>query len=127
MTRNNINALRLQQVNLQDRAAMEQHIFYQLQTFPSVREVLVLTNDPALIYLVGHKFDGGFISNTMDKFPIRERYELDDQGKRKKLLQSITIDFDPLNDPTVYRTHLTSMLGLLPRMAFAQTSNVHLE
>jgi hypothetical protein len=39
ITRSNINALRLNQINLQDKVALERHFFYQLQTIPLPREL----------------------------------------------------------------------------------------
>jgi hypothetical protein len=72
ITRSNINALRLNQINLQDKVALERHFFYQLQTIPLPRELYVGMPDGTIIY-VAHKFDGSFIANSSNEFPKRER------------------------------------------------------
>src|ERR687885_759128 len=81
ITRSNINAVRLGQIKLQDKQALERHFVYQLQTFPLIGEMFVGMPDGSIVY-VGHKSDGSFIANTTAKFPRRERYELDNQGRR---------------------------------------------
>src|ERR687886_3026506 len=43
LTRSNINALRLGQIKLQDKDALERHFVYQLQTFPVIGETFVAT------------------------------------------------------------------------------------
>ncbi len=92
ITHSNINALRLNQIKLQDKQAMERHFFYQLQTFPVSNELFVGTPDGTMIY-VAHKSDGSFIANTTTKFPGRELYELDNQGRRGKLVK--VTNYDP--------------------------------
>src|SRR4028118_752422 len=71
ITRSNINAVRLAQIKLQDKQAVERHFFYHLQTFPLLSQLNVGTSDGSMIY-VGQKADGSFIANTTAKFPKRE-------------------------------------------------------
>jgi methyl-accepting chemotaxis protein len=92
ITSSNINALRLKQINLENREAMEQHLFFNLQVFPGIGESYVGLPDGSIIY-VARAEDGTFIANTNTKFPIREKYELDNQGRRTKLLK-VTNTFD---------------------------------
>src|SRR5919199_1987726 len=96
ITHSNINALRLGQLKLQDKQAVERYFFYQLQTFPLLSELNVGTADGTMIY-VGQKPDGSFIANTTAQFPRRERYELDNQGRRGKLVK--VIEYDPRTRP----------------------------
>ncbi len=96
ITRSNINALRLGQLKLQDKQALERHFFYQLQTFPLTNELFVGTPDGTMIY-VAHKSDSSFIANTTSKFPQRELYELDNQGRRGKLVK--VIEYEPRTRP----------------------------
>ena len=91
ITHSNINALRLGQLKLQDKQAVERYFFYQLQTFPLLSELNVGTADGTMIY-VGQKPDGSFIANTTAQFPRRERYELDNQGRRGKLVKVTEYD-----------------------------------
>src|SRR3569832_296259 len=91
ITRSNINALRLGQIKLQDKQALERHFFYQLQTFPLSNELFVGIPDGTMIY-VAHKSDGSFIANTTATFPRRELYELDNQGRRGKLVKVTEYD-----------------------------------
>jgi len=100
ITRLNINALRLKQINLKDREALEQSFFYQMKTFPLCREILMGTINQEIV-MAGHESDGDFISNTMNVYPIREMYELDSQGRRKKLIKSV-VSPNPL-PPSVYQ------------------------
>ncbi len=91
ITHSNINALRLNQIKLQDKEAIEQYFFYQFQAFPLSQELYVGMPDGTLIYVV-HKPNGTFIANTTSIFPKREMYQLDHQGKRGKLIS--TSDYD---------------------------------
>jgi len=91
LTHNNINALRLNQINLQDKEAVERHFFYQLKTFPLIREMFVGSPDGSMIY-VAYKSDGTFIANTTSQFPKRELYELDNEGRRVKLVKVAEYD-----------------------------------
>jgi methyl-accepting chemotaxis protein len=91
ITRSNINALRLGQIKLQDKQAVERHFFYQLQTFPLSSELFMGTPDGSMIY-VAHKADGSFIANTTAQFPRRELYDLDNQGRRGKLVKVTQYD-----------------------------------
>ncbi len=102
ITHSNINALRLNQINVENREAVERHFFYQLQTFTLCRELDMATPDGSITY-VGHKSDGTFISNTTNKFPRRELYELDREGKRGKLVK-VTTNYDPRLRPWYIRT-----------------------
>ena len=91
ITRNNINALRLKQINLQDKEGLERHFFYQLQAFPVGNELFMGMPDGSIVY-VAHKPDGSFISNSTSQFPKREQYELDNQGRRSKLIKVTNYD-----------------------------------
>jgi hypothetical protein len=91
ITRSNINALRLGEIKLQDKQALERHFFYQLQTFPLNHELFMGIPDGSMIY-VAHKSDGSFIANTTATFPRRELYELDNQGRRGKLVKVTEYD-----------------------------------
>jgi methyl-accepting chemotaxis protein len=98
ITRSNINAVRLNQIKLQDKEALERHFVYQMQTFPLLGEMFVATPDGSIVY-VGHKSDGSFIANTTTKFPKRELYELDNQGRRGKLVK-VTNNYDIRTRPS---------------------------
>ena len=91
ITRSNINALRLNQIKLEDKEALERHFFYQLQTYPITGEIFVGMPDGSII-LVSQKPDGSFVANTTREFPRREQYLLDNEGRRRQLLRSINYD-----------------------------------
>jgi methyl-accepting chemotaxis protein len=91
ITHSNINAVRLGQLKLQDKQAVERHFFYQLQTFPLTGQLFVATPDGTMIY-VARESEGSFIANTTSKFPKRELYELDNEGRRGKLVKVTEYD-----------------------------------
>jgi len=97
-TRNNINLLRLKQINFEDKEAVEQLFFYQLQTFHSVQEISVGISDGSVIY-VSRKSDGTFISNSTIKFPQRHLYQLDNEGKRQGNVVKVNKNYDPRTRP----------------------------
>jgi methyl-accepting chemotaxis protein len=97
ITSSNISALRLKHINLEDKEGMEQHLFSNLQIFPLIGESYVGLPDGSIIYVV-RRGDGSFMANTNSKFPRREQYELDRQGKRVKLLK-VTDTFDARTRP----------------------------
>lgn len=92
ITSSNINALRLKEINLQDKEGLERHFVSQLQVFSSfTNELFVGTPDGSIIY-VAHKSDGTFIANSTVKFPRRELYELDNKGNRGRLVKVTNYD-----------------------------------
>ncbi|HLO52093.1 MAG TPA: methyl-accepting chemotaxis protein [Kamptonema sp.] len=97
ITRSNINAMRLNQIKFQDKEAIERHLLYQLQVFPTSAENFLGTPDGSIIY-VGIKPDGTLLSASTNRFPEREYYELDNQGKRGKLLRVVPF-FDSRTRP----------------------------
>ncbi|MCL1470003.1 methyl-accepting chemotaxis protein [Argonema antarcticum] len=86
ITRSNINALRLNKINFNDKEAVERDFFSQLQVYPLIGEIYVGTPDGSIIY-VARIADGSFIANTTTNFPRREQYKLDNQGRRLNLLK----------------------------------------
>ncbi|OCR00674.1 hypothetical protein BCD67_11935 [Oscillatoriales cyanobacterium USR001] len=93
----NISAVRLKQINIEDKEAMEKHLLSNLKIFPLIGESYLGFSDGSIIY-VGRRSDGTFIANTTAKFPIRQQYELDNQGNRAKLL-NVTNNFDARTRP----------------------------
>jgi len=92
ITSSNIHALQLKEISLENKEGMEQHLLSNLKVFPAIGESYVGLPDGSIIY-VARKEDGTFVANTHSKFPIREQYELDNQGRRTKLLK-VTNTFD---------------------------------
>ncbi|OCR00676.1 hypothetical protein BCD67_11945 [Oscillatoriales cyanobacterium USR001] len=98
ITRNNINLLRIKQINLEEQEKIEQIFFYQLQTFPLIGEMFVGMADGSIIY-VAHKSDGTFISNSTAKFPQRHLYQLDSQGRRQGNVVKVNKNYDSRTRP----------------------------
>ena len=83
ITKNNINELRLNQINLENKESIERYFATQLQVYPILGEIFVGKPDGTMIY-VGRKSDGKLLSATTVTVPQREFYELNSGGDRLK-------------------------------------------
>jgi sigma-B regulation protein RsbU (phosphoserine phosphatase) len=83
ITKSNINALKLNQINLDDQESVERYFAHQIQVYPMVVGIFVGTPDGTMIYC-GRKEDGSLRSSTTTNFPQRIYYELDAEGNRTK-------------------------------------------
>ncbi len=93
----NVNALRLNEINLQNQEKLEQHFAHQLQLFPEVSAIYAGTPDGSITYVKLSPKDG-LIANTTVSFPRREYYTLDNEGKRRQFVKA-TYDFDSRTRP----------------------------
>jgi len=91
ITKNNINALKLKQINLEDKEAVEHYFAAQLQVYPMLGEIFVGQPDGTMIY-VGRKSDGSLLASTTIAVPQRAFYQLDDLGDRTKFEKFDTFD-----------------------------------
>jgi hypothetical protein len=83
ITKSNINALRLNHINLENKEGVEQYFTAQLQIYPLLGSMFVGTPDGTMIY-VGRESNGSLVSSTTLTFPQRTFYELDKEGNRDK-------------------------------------------
>jgi sigma-B regulation protein RsbU (phosphoserine phosphatase) len=83
ITKSNINALRLNHINLENKEGVEQYFAAQLQIYPLLGSMFVGTPDGTMIY-VGRESNGSLVSSTTLSFPQRTFYELDQEGNRGK-------------------------------------------
>ncbi|MFN6166423.1 MAG: SpoIIE family protein phosphatase [Pseudanabaena sp.] len=91
ITKNNINALKLKQINLEDKETIERYFAEQLQVYPMLGEIFVGQPDGTTIY-VGRKFDGSLLAATTITVPHRALYQLDNLGDRRKFEKFDTFD-----------------------------------
>ena len=87
----NINALKLNQINLNDKTALEQYFIRQMQVFPSMDGLFVGTPNGTVIY-AGKQADGQFFSATTVHGDQRTLYRLDPQGRRLRRVGSDRFD-----------------------------------
>ncbi len=83
ITKSNINALRLNHINLENKEGVEQYFTAQLQIYPLLGSMFIGTPDGTMIY-VGRESNGSLVSSTTLTFPQRTFYELDNEGNRSK-------------------------------------------
>jgi hypothetical protein len=83
ITKSNINALRLNHINLENKEEVEKYFTAQLQIYPLLGSMFVGTPDGTMIY-VGRESNGSLVSSTTLTFPQRTFYELDKEGNRDK-------------------------------------------
>ncbi len=89
ITQSNINAFQLKQLSVDDPAALEQHLWKQVQLFESVRSIYFAGNPEIGEYAFARREpDGTFVVRDFVDFPIRNTYAIDEQGQRTKLLYS---------------------------------------
>lgn len=91
VTKSNINALKLNHINLADKEAVEHYFAVQLQVYPMLGEIFVGQPDGTMIY-VGRKSDGSLLASTTVTFPQRAFYQLDNAGNRSKFEKFDTFD-----------------------------------
>ncbi len=91
ITKNNINALKLNHINLEDKETVERYFAAQLQVYPMLGEIFVGQPDGTMIY-VGRKSDGSLLAATTIAVPQRAFYQLDDFGNRSKFEKFDTFD-----------------------------------
>jgi hypothetical protein len=95
----NANAIRLGEVNVQDLSALEQHLWYQLETFDTVTAVYVGSEYREHV-AVERAEDGRFqvkVSGEATQHDIRI-YAAEQPGQRTKLLRSRP-NYDPRTRP----------------------------
>ncbi|NET41370.1 cache domain-containing protein [Okeania sp. SIO2B3] len=89
ITQSNINAFQLKQLSVDNQAALEQHLWKQVQLFKSVRSIYFAGNPEIGEYAFARREpDGTFVVRDFVDFPIRNTYAIDEQGQRTQLLYS---------------------------------------
>ncbi|NES65633.1 MAG: response regulator [Okeania sp. SIO2D1] len=89
ITQSNINAFQLKQLSVDNPAALEQHLWKQVQLFESVRSIYFAGNPEIGEYAFARREpDGTFVVRDFVDFPIRNTYAIDEQGQRTQLLYS---------------------------------------
>ncbi|WP_055076672.1 SpoIIE family protein phosphatase [Pseudanabaena sp. 'Roaring Creek'] len=91
ITKSNINALHLHQINFEDKESVERYFAAQLQIYPMLGEIFVGQPDGTMIY-VGRKSDGNLLSATTVNVPNRTFYQLDSSGNRYKFEKKDSFD-----------------------------------
>lgn len=99
----NIDATELEEIDLDDKLALERHFALQAQLFPTVSQIyLGLPNGDSV--LAGRRPDGLLVAETTEGFPNRNFYALDFQGNRQ-----VQIGNDPKYDPRIRPWYLAAM------------------
>ncbi|NET25054.1 hybrid sensor histidine kinase/response regulator [Okeania sp. SIO1I7] len=89
ITQSNINAFQLKQLSVDNPAALEQHLWKQVQLFESVRSIYFAGNPEIGEYAFARREpDGTFVVREFVDFPMRNTYAIDEQGQRTQLLYS---------------------------------------
>ena len=83
LSRININALRLKQINLEDKESVERYFARQLLVFPMFSELSIGTPDGGVIN-VSKMSDGSMQSGSSVSPSSRAIYQLDEYGERSK-------------------------------------------
>lgn len=91
ITKNNINALKLNHINLEDKETVERYFAAQLEIYPMLGEIFVGQPDGTMIY-VGRKSDGSLLAATTIAVPQRAFYQLDSLGNHSKFEKFDTFD-----------------------------------
>ncbi|NES02352.1 MAG: response regulator [Okeania sp. SIO2F4] len=89
ITQSNINAFQLEQLNVNNMAALEQHFWKQVQLFESVRSIYFAGNPEIGEYAFARREpDGTFVVKDFINFPMRNTFAIDDRGQRTQLVNS---------------------------------------
>ncbi|ETX01807.1 MAG: hypothetical protein ETSY1_05970, partial [Candidatus Entotheonella factor] len=89
ITQSNINGFQLGQLSKNNPAALEKHLWKQVQIFKSIRSIYFSGNPENGEYAFARREpDGSFLVRTFENFPIRDGYAIDSQGQRTKLVHS---------------------------------------
>ncbi len=97
ITQANINSVKLGELDIENKIALERHFAVQLKFSPSVSQIYVGRNN-GINVLAGMLSDGSLISKTTEKSGQRHVYALDDLGNRTKFLKVLPA-YDPRTRP----------------------------
>jgi PAS domain S-box-containing protein len=97
ITQTNINSVKLGELDIENKIALERHFAVQLKSSPSVSQIYVGKNNGVSV-LAGMQSDGSLISKTTENSLQRHVYALDVLGNRTKFLKTLPV-YDPRTRP----------------------------
>jgi diguanylate cyclase (GGDEF)-like protein len=99
----NINAIKLQEIRLDDKRALERRFALQVQLFTTVSQIYIgLPNGNSV--LAGFNSDGQLIAKTIEQAPQRNLYTLTPDGDRIEKFGS-----DPVYEPRVRPWYIAAL------------------
>ncbi len=98
ITQTNIDSVKLGELNLGNKIALERHFAAQLKFYGVIVSQIYVGMTSGGIVLAGSQDDGSPISKTTEKFPQRHVYALDQLGNRTKFLKVLP-DYDARTRP----------------------------
>ncbi len=97
ITQANINSVKLGELDIENKIALERHFALQLKSSPSVSQIYVGRNN-GINVLASMQSDGSLISKTTEGNLQRHVYALDAMGNRTKFLKVLPA-YDPRTRP----------------------------
>jgi diguanylate cyclase (GGDEF)-like protein/PAS domain S-box-containing protein len=99
VTQINADAIRFDELHLNDTKSLEHHFWYQMQWFKSLRPI-AFGSEQGEIYSVDRLNDGSLVIRIKDQSTGGQyhTYSTDDQGNRTQLIQ-VSTTFDPRTRP----------------------------